>query len=56
MTSVVSLGKEASVGSPGMVAFESRERVASVVSQGREALVGSWEMVAFVSRERVLRV
>ena len=56
MTSVVSLGKEASVRSPGMVAFESRERVASVVSRGREALVGSREMVAFVSRERVSSV
>ena len=56
MTSVVSLGKEASVRSPGMVAFESRERVASVVSRGREALVGSREMVAFVSWERVSSV
>ena len=63
MTSVVSLEKEASVGSPGMVAFESQERVASVVSRGREAvsrgreaLVGSREMVAFVSQERVSSV
>ena len=63
MTSVVSLEKEASVGSPGMVTFESQERVASVVSRGREAvsrgreaLVGSREMVAFVSRERVSSV